>query len=145
MLSWSLQWSVKLCQIQNQKGSNSCMADGNKLKYPWTLLNLYAEVHTLTAETPKLSRPRAFIKSCWHYWLSSYLPWNQILVWAWCRIQFGWATQAYMSNLVQIYILLPVNPGSNHRVPPIFLLLPRKVLYTCLPFIKTSICFQIKE
>lgn len=40
------------------------MADGNKLKYPWALLNLYAEIHTLTAETPKLSRARAFVEPC---------------------------------------------------------------------------------
>lgn len=35
-----------------------------QLEYPWALLNLYAEVPTLTAETPKLSRTRAFIESC---------------------------------------------------------------------------------
>lgn len=56
---WPFQWSMKFisevsCCIRykiRKKGYNSYIVDGSKVEYPRALLFLYAEVHSLTAET----------------------------------------------------------------------------------------------
>lgn len=119
------------------------MADGNKLKYPWALLNLYAEVHTLTLKLPnsqELSQSLADTTGspviCSEIRFFSGLMWNTI----WLSY-----TSPYKQPDPNLYPITSQSLAPNDEVPPFLLLLPRNVLYTCLPFIKHVFVFKLKH
>lgn len=131
---WPLQWSMKFisevsCCIRykiRNKGYNWYIADGSKVEYPQALLILYAEVHSLTAETQN-----AHIKSCYHHTLSVCLLWDQVPVWGAVKyklVELHMPCEQGSPNLMSYYwsILVSKSPISCFFCPGRFCV--------CLPF-----------